>query len=69
MMPTSEHRRTERYRQRMRAARLRPMQMWVPDTTRPGFAVRIRRQIDLLRGKAEELEALDFLEAARNENE
>jgi len=45
------------------------MQMWVPDTTRPGFAVRIRRQIDLLRGKAEELEALDFLEAARNENE
>ena len=45
------------------------MQMWVPDTTRPDFAVRVRRQVDLLRGKEEEREALDFLEAARNENE
>jgi len=68
-MPISEQGRTERSRQRMRAAGLRPMQMWVPDTTRPDFAVRVRRQVDLLRGKEEEREALDFLEAARNENE
>lgn len=32
------------YRQRMRAAGLRPVQIWVPDVRAPGFAEACRRQ-------------------------
>lgn len=32
------------YRQRMRAAGLRPVQIWVPDTRSPDFAETYRRQ-------------------------
>jgi len=32
----------------MRAAGLRPVQIWVPDTRRPGFAVECRRQAALV---------------------
>jgi hypothetical protein len=32
------------YRQRMRAAGLRPMQIWVPDTRSPDFVEICRRQ-------------------------
>jgi len=32
------------YRQRMRAAGLRPVQIWVPDVRAPGFADACRRQ-------------------------
>ena len=32
------------YRQRMRAAGLRPVQIWVPDTRAPEFAEACRRQ-------------------------
>ena len=32
------------YRQRMRAAGLRPVQIWVPDTKAPGFIEACRRQ-------------------------
>ncbi len=39
--PTS---RMPTYRQRMRAAGLRPIQIWVPDTRAPGFAELCRRQ-------------------------
>jgi hypothetical protein len=46
----------------MRAAGLRPVQVWVPDTTAPSFARKLRRQIALLRDQPEEREALDFIE-------
>lgn len=32
------------YRARMRAAGLRPVQLWVPDTREPSFVERCRRQ-------------------------
>lgn len=32
------------YRARMRAAGLRPLQIWVPDSRAPGFAGKCRRQ-------------------------
>ena len=32
------------YRQRMRAAGLRPVQIWVPDSRAPDFAEKCRRQ-------------------------
>jgi hypothetical protein len=51
----------------MRAAGLRPVQIWVPDTTRPDFAERLRRQIELLKGQHEEQEASDFIEAVEEQ--
>jgi hypothetical protein len=43
---------------------LRPVQIWVPDTRREGFAEECRRQSLLLRDDSQEREALDWLEAA-----
>jgi len=53
----------QRYRERLRAAGLRPVQIWVPDTTAPGFADEARRQSILVSRSLEEQEALDFIEA------
>ena len=36
--------RVQKYRQNLRAAGLRPVQIWVPDTRRPGFEQECRRQ-------------------------
>ncbi len=42
--PLSTPKRMANYRQRMRAAGLRPVQIWVPDTRAPGFVEACRRQ-------------------------
>ena len=42
--PVSTPKRMATYRQRMRAAGLRPVQIWVPDTRLPDFAETCRRQ-------------------------
>ncbi len=52
------------YRARLRAAGLRPVQIWVPDTRAPGFAEEARRQSRLVSQRESEQEALDFIEAA-----
>ena len=49
------------YRQRLRAAGLRPLQIWVPDTRRPDFAEECRRQSHSLQGDPAEQAALDFI--------
>lgn len=36
--------RVQKHRDGLRAAGLRPVQIWVPDTRRPGFAEECRRQ-------------------------
>ncbi len=56
--------RVKRYRDKLRERGLRPVQIWVPDTRRPGFAVECRRQSELLKTDAHEQEVLDFLEKA-----
>ncbi|MDP4024271.1 antitoxin MazE family protein [Methylobacterium sp. NEAU 140] len=43
-MPTPVTRRVQKRRDVLRAAGLRPVQIWVPDTRRPGFADECRRQ-------------------------
>lgn len=40
--PTAE--RVKKHRDALRAAGLRPVQIWVPDTRNPGFAAECRRQ-------------------------
>lgn len=43
-MTTSTADRVRRHRESLRAAGLRPVQIWVPDTRQPGFADECRRQ-------------------------
>ena len=48
-MSISHAERVERRRVRLRAARLQPVQIWVPDTRAPGFAEECARQSRLIR--------------------
>jgi len=48
----------------MRAAGLRPVQFWVPDTRVEGFIADLRRQCLALRGDAHEAEAIRFADEA-----
>ena len=43
-MVMSVNERVQKRRDALRAAGLRPIQIWVPDTRQPGFAERCRRQ-------------------------
>ena len=47
-MPEPISHRVQRHRDALRAAGLRPIQIWVPDTRRPGFAEECRRQSKLV---------------------
>lgn len=58
---TSE--RVQKHRQALRDAGLRPIQIWVPDTRRMGFAEECRRQSLLLRGDGLEADTLEWLES------
>lgn len=53
-----------RYRATRRARAMKLLRVWVPDPHAPGFREEAMRQALLLRGAPEELEALDFIEAA-----
>lgn len=55
----------ERYRERLRAAGLRPAQIWVPDRRAPGFAEECRRQAKQINAAVQtENDTLDFIAAA-----
>jgi hypothetical protein len=56
--------RMQSYRSRLRAAGLRPVQIWVPDVHAPGFADEVRRQSRLASVHPQEKEILAFIEAA-----
>lgn len=64
-MPASVNQRVQRRREAMRAAGLRPLQIWVPDTRRPGFAQECLRQSKLVaNADAHDLELAAFLDDA-----
>ncbi|HRP22870.1 antitoxin MazE family protein [Thauera sp.] len=63
-MADSVSERVGRYRTNLREAGLRPVQIWVPDTRKPGFAEECRRQSSLLKDDPKEQEVLDWLEQA-----
>lgn len=63
-MAASVSERVERYRTSLRQAGLRPVQIWVPDTRRAGFADECHRQSRLLNGDPQEQEILDWIEHA-----
>jgi len=64
-MPTPVSERVQKRRDALRAAGLRPVQIWVPDTRRPGFEAECRRQAALV-AQADRADAgLDsFMDAA-----
>lgn len=47
-MPTPVNQRVQKRRDALRAAGLRPIQIWVPDTRRPGFREECRRQAQVV---------------------
>jgi hypothetical protein len=57
--------RVQKRRDALRTAGLRPLQIWVPDTRRPGFAEECRRQALLVTtSDAADLDLSSFLDAA-----
>ena len=54
----------QRYRASKKAAGMKLVRLWMPDPRTPGFAAEAERQARLLRGAQEEVDALDFIEAA-----
>ena len=62
-MQSSIAERVQKHRAGLRAAGLRLVQIWVPDTRQAHFAQECRRQSALVRGAAEEIDTLNWLEA------
>ena len=64
-MATPVSKRVQKRRESLRAAGLRPLQIWVPDTRQPGFAEECRRQSQLVaRADAADRDLQDVLDAA-----
>ena len=59
MTPTAE--RVQKRRKALRMAGLRPVQIWVPDTRRPGFKEECMRQSKLIASMQPRDEGLDQL--------
>ena len=57
--------RVKKHRAALRAAGLRPIQIWVPDTRQPGFAQEARRQCAIVAAAdAGDRDLEDFMDAA-----
>ncbi len=57
--------RVQKHREALRQAGLRPVQIWVPDTRRPGFAQECRRQSLLLaQADQKDQDMRDLMDAA-----
>ena len=53
--------RVQTHRNRLRAAGLKPIQIWVPDPKAPGFAAECRRQSLIIQNDREEMRDFDML--------
>lgn len=64
-MATPVAERVQKRRDALRMAGLRPVQIWVPDTRRPGFAEECRRQSKLAsQADRADVEMMDFMDEA-----
>lgn len=63
-MRASISQRVQKHRDGLRAAGLRPVQIWVPDTRREDFALECRRQCQIVANDALETETLEWLQVA-----
>ena len=55
--------RVKKHRDKLRAAGLKPIQLWVWDPTRPGFAEQIRRECALANFSPDSQRVLEEIEA------
>ena len=58
-----------RYRSRLRASGMRPIQIWVPDTRNSDYITRIKQQCAALNTDPAELDVLQLTEAAASDTE
>ncbi len=65
-MAASTNESVQKRRNALRAAGLRPVQIWVPDTRRPSFAREAHRQSALLLSDPQEQEIADWIEHAND---
>jgi hypothetical protein len=65
---TSSAERVQLHRSRLRRHGLRPVQLWLPDTRRPGFAEECRRQSLALRDDPHEQVVSEWLEAVADDS-
>ncbi len=64
-MPTTDNERVRKRRDSVRAAGLMPLQLWVPDTSRPGVAEECRRQsLAVAQADAVDQGLMGFIDAA-----
>lgn len=63
MGTTQVNARVQKHRDALRAAGLRPIQIWVPDTRRADFADECRRQCLVVRNDPQEAEVMAWLDA------
>lgn len=63
-MATPISKRVQKRRDALRAAGLRPVQIWVPDTRRAGFTEECRRQCLIVHNDPQETEVLEWIEKA-----
>ncbi|MFZ3043257.1 MAG: antitoxin MazE family protein [Thiobacillus sp.] len=64
-MATPVAERVQKRRNALRMAGLRPIQIWVPDTRRPGFAEECRRQSKrAAQADRADVEMMDFMDEA-----
>ncbi len=54
--------RVQKHREALRSLGLRPLQIWVPDTRRKGFAAECRRQSRSIANDPHEQEVMDWIE-------
>lgn len=67
-MPTPISERVRKHRDVLRSAGLRPVQIWVPDTRRPGFAAECRRQALLVAGAdRRDADLADLMDSSLND--
>jgi hypothetical protein len=64
-VPVPVNERVQKRREALRAAGMRPVQIWVPDSRRPGFDAECRRQSQLVADSdASDQDLSGFLDAA-----
>lgn len=64
-MPSPLNERVQKHRKSLREAGLRPVQIWVPDSRRPGFDDECRRQARVVaEADIADVDLMDFLDNA-----
>lgn len=65
--PLTASAKMRRYRAKLRAKGLRPVQIWLPDTKDPKFRAEAQRQMKIISQSREEKEIMAWIEAATAE--